>query len=85
MPPAKKPANKLSVGLASILAAAALVVGGSVGFVIGHSTGSGSGTPSSQFGPGGAGGYGPGGGMGGFPGQQQDQSGTADQGQGQTT
>ncbi|HVV10742.1 hypothetical protein [Amycolatopsis sp.] len=71
-----------------MLAAAALIVGGSIGFIIGHSSGSGSSTPTSgQLGPGGMGGYGggmggygpPDGGTGGMPGQQQGSSATSTQ------
>lgn len=87
-PPAKS--RQLSIGLASLFAAVALVVGGSVGFIVGHTTGS---SPqdeqgTGQFGPGmggygGFGGYGRGG-MGGFPGQQQDGSGQSGTGQSQS-
>ncbi|WP_236795888.1 hypothetical protein [Amycolatopsis sp. GM8] len=72
-PAAPAKSRSLSVGLASLFAVVALIVGGSVGFIIGHTTGS---SDTSQFGPG-TGGYGRfgggygGPGMGGFPGQQQ--------------
>lgn len=39
-PPAKPEAGRLSRGIAGIIAAAALVAGGSAGFVIGHSSSS---------------------------------------------
>ncbi|WAL64831.1 hypothetical protein ORV05_28425 [Amycolatopsis cynarae] len=64
--PAAKPVRKFSSGVLAVLAAATLVVGGSVGFVIGHGTGSGSQTPPSMGqgvpgygGQGGPDGYGP--------------------------
>jgi len=83
-----KPQRNLSAGIAAVLAACALVVGGAAGFVIGHSTSSGSDTPTMGQMPGGGmggylGGYGPGGGMGGPPGMQQQ--GSSDSTQQQST
>lgn len=65
--PAGGNARTLTYGLAGVLAAAALVVGGSVGFIIGHSTGSSTSQLPSGGPSGGMGGYGfPEGGQGGF-------------------
>src|SRR5437763_15534151 len=84
-PVARKQQKQLTAGVAGIIAAAALVVGGSAGYVIGHSSGSGSqvGPGNGQMGPGGMGGYGgasgygPMGGQQGGPGGQQDSTGTS--------